>query len=198
MTTSTAVVKNYLHTISLPSPDPIVIPFATVPTPHYTRPQAAWPEAPDYLNELAVGFRCGQLEQSRTVTRVLELFSVVWEGVNDDRVGALLPDLTYDLVFARDKRPGKWDRVATPRYTIDAAEITGKTVAEMLVGPKNIAAEIAKKMAAAAAVAAAKGQDTTPHLYATPVRLHLKCEAYMVDWFTYVEALGWVGKEQPK
>lgn len=162
----------------------------------YVRPPAEMPEPPACLDGYVIRLRTGnQATKERAVADLGALFCSLWW------TGPLLPGATVESDVPTDYKSKdakkKWDRLMTPRYHVDVIELDAKRLAVLLAGPVALAAVLDKRTGEAVARVKLGRPDAQVKVHGpfhTPAKLHMKCEGFMLEAFTYTEAAGYVGE----
>jgi len=189
-------IRNYI--LSLPAEqrckDSLSVPHATVPTPVYVRQMVeALPPAPRALTELASLFRNGnQRRRDESAKALADVFDNVWLDWTPASEAKLVTVRNAGKRVENSK--AIWDRVLTPKYMIDTAELSGELLAMFLSGPPAIAAEIEKKLADAYKHFDSKYPGITPvvEMFATPPRLQVNIDAYMLEAYSWLDTAGYL------
>jgi hypothetical protein len=173
------------------------VPFAMVPLNLYLRNGDFLGRIPECepLEDLADRIRLGGGGTVRLAVEALhEVFQKTWEHsqVEGGKLEPRRERVAHDNYDWKTHRSGAgWDRVITPKYTLDVAELNGRKLSYILGQPYALAAEIVKKTAEARARQAELNLEITGYeLVTTPPRLHLKVESFILESFSWFEAAG--------
>lgn len=181
-----------------PATHPITVPFATVPLNLYLRNCEAlgrFPECP-LLEEVAIRLRCGgQNSIDEAVRNLVDVFQSTWETglkIHGATTVRRSQQVAYDNYDWKTHESGaSWDRIVSPKYTVDTAELNGRKLSLVLGQPHALAAEIVRKMAASRAYVADSGvENLGEFLFVTPPRIQLKVDGFMLESFCWIEAAG--------
>lgn len=164
----------------------------------YIRHNPEQPPAPASLDGYVIRLRTGdQLTKERTVADLVSLFGVLWHGEPLLAGASLRPAAPVKGLHKPADPKEKWDRLVTPRYTVDVVELTAEKLAVFLGGPVAIAAVLKQRteeaVAKVKAESAATVEPTVHGPFHTPVQMYLKCDAFILEAFAYTEAAGYVG-----
>jgi hypothetical protein len=168
---------------------PISVPFAHTRTDYYLRP-GSFPEPPDRLRILARAFRehlswaPGRLKHYFEYIAQKTQLSVDWPGCET------VTDL-HSYVQTQFGGRIKSERILSPRFAVDTAELLPGCLTWVLMTPFGIQTEATNKIRLARDKAAATGPAPTRlTMYSTPMRLAVSLDGPMLQAYAWMDSAG--------